>query len=123
MIAMSGEENRKMFFGERSLGFTEGYQVLLGKVPKLEDINHDGLEHSDLLKRLTLLFQKERINEGALTIYVPGMLILTFASVLPLLLEDVNRRMKDWGSEGKLNPFKEVDDVSLYFLASTCLVK
>jgi hypothetical protein len=35
--------------------------------------------------------------------------------VLPLLLEDVHRRMKDWGNEGKINPFNEVYDVHASF--------
>jgi hypothetical protein len=119
---MSGEANRKFFFGDRNLAFSEGYKILLGGIPRLEDIQHDPeSEKSDFIKRLLLLFRKERINEGALTVYFSGILILTFASVFPLLLEDINRRMKDWGSEGKLNPFNEVNDVSLYLLTSTCL--
>ena len=41
-------------------------------------------------------------------------LILTSTSVLPVLFEDVNNRMKEWGTEGKINPFSEIYDVSLY---------
>ena len=39
-------------------------------------------------------------------------LILLSAAVLPLFLEDVNLKMKDWGTEGKINPFNEIYDVS-----------
>lgn len=31
---------------------------------------------------------------------------------LPVLLGDVDHRMSEWGTEGKINPFKEVYDVS-----------
>ena len=114
---MAGEENRKVFFGDRNLDLSEGYRILLGGVPKLEDIKHTHhADTSDFIKRLLLLFRKERINEGAPTVCVSTILILTFASVFPLLLEDVGRRMKDWGSEGKMNPFNEVYDVSLHLL-------
>ena len=41
---------------------------------------------------------------------------LLFVSVIPFLLEDISRRIKDWGSEGKMNPFTEVYDVSLHLL-------
>lgn len=41
--------------------------------------------------------------------------MLLFISVLPLLLQDVDRRMKDWGTEGKINPFNEVNDVCASF--------
>ena len=42
----------------------------------------------------------------------PGHKTYILHPVLPALLEDVNRRMKDWGNEGRVNPFKEVYDVS-----------
>jgi hypothetical protein len=114
---MAGEANRKIFFNDRNLAFSEAYQTLLGGQPNLEDINHNlDTEVSAFIKRLLLLFRKERINEGAPTICVSNILILTFASVFPLLLEDVNRRMKDWGSEGKINSSNEVYDVSLHLL-------
>ena len=115
VIAMTGEANRKIFFGDRNLALSEGYRILLGGIPRLEDIDND--HHSDAperIKRLLLLLRKERINEGALTVYVSPILILTFASVFPLLLKDVSRKMKDWGVKGKMNPFIEVYDVSLH---------
>jgi hypothetical protein len=77
MIALAGEANRKVFFGDRNLSLTEGYLILFGAVPKLEDINVD--HNSDLpefMKRLLLLFRKERINEGAPTVYISTTRIL-----------------------------------------------
>ena len=63
---MAGEENRKVFFGDRNLGLSEGYQIFLGGIPRLEDINIKHVsDTSDLIKRLILLFRKERIDEGA----------------------------------------------------------
>jgi sterol 14-demethylase len=32
-------------------------------------------------------------------------------TVLPVFLDDLNKRMLGWGKEGKMNPFKEVYDV------------
>ena len=112
---MSGEENRKIFFNDRNLSLDEGYKILLGGIPNLQDIKSDySVDIPEYNKRLLLLFRKERINEGAPTVYDSTILVLTFALVFPLLLEDVDRRMKDWGSEGKMNPFNEVYDVSLH---------
>lgn len=35
--------------------------------------------------------------------------------MIPVLLEDISRQMKDWGREGAVNPFREVHDVCLFF--------
>ena len=74
---MAGEANRKVFFGDRNLGLTEGYQILMGGVPRLDDIfdNHYS-DKPELVKRLLILFRKERINEGATTVYISTILIL-----------------------------------------------
>lgn len=32
-------------------------------------------------------------------------------AALPVLLADLNNRMQEWGTEGKINPFKEVYEV------------
>ena len=119
MIATAGEANRKIFFNDRNLAVDI---TLLGGLPKVEDIDHGhNTTVPEFIKRLLLLLRKERINEGAPTVYVSTILIFTFPSVFPTLLEDVSRRMKDWGSEGKINPFNEVNDVSLHLLIPICL--
>ena len=42
---------------------------------------------------------------------------LTFLHpVLPVLFDDVHRRMNDWGNEGTINPFKELYDVNSTFI-------
>jgi sterol 14-demethylase len=94
VIAVAGEANRKIFFNDRSLGLIEGYRILVGGIPSIKHINRDTGEISELIKRLALLLRRERINE-----------------VLPALFEDVDRKMKDWGTEGKINPFNEVYDL------------
>jgi len=94
---MSGVQARKAFFNDPSLDMVEGYKILMGGAPLLEDIDLDVTKvegTSVFIKRLLLLLRKDRITE-----------------TLPVLLEDVNRRMMDWGREGRINPFKEVYDL------------
>lgn len=31
--------------------------------------------------------------------------------MIPVFLDDINRRMSEWGTEGTINPFKEVYEV------------
>ena len=112
---MAGEANRKVFFNDRNLDLS-GYRILLGGLPRLEDINMDSSLKDQVpehVKRILLLSRTERLADGAPIIpsfFLPTLISLS-TLVLPLLLEDVNRRMKDWGTEGKLNPFNEVYDV------------
>jgi len=42
----------------------------------------------------------------------PGHKTYILYPVLPALVEDVNCLMKDWGNEGRIDPFKELYDVS-----------
>ena len=67
---MSGEENRKIFFSDRGLDLTQGFQILRGGAPDLNDININGSgfkDPVDFIKRLLLLLRKERVNEGLST--------------------------------------------------------
>ena len=64
---MSGEENRKIFFNDRGLDLSEGYQILRGGVD-LKDINNNGsgvIGRANFIKVLLLLLRKERVNEGS----------------------------------------------------------
>ena len=77
MIAMAGEANRKIFFGDRNLGLSEGYRILFGAAPKLKDIVLDKhADISELNKQLLLLFRRERIDGGAPKVYVSTTRIL-----------------------------------------------
>lgn len=121
---MAGEANRKIFFNDRNLDISEGYRLFLGGIPDLQDINvntgDESLAATDFVKRVSGLLHKDRIIEGERTFIFSSLRINTFlfVAVLPLLLEDVNRKMKDWGTEGKMNPFNEVYDVCAFFILS-----
>ena len=89
----------------------------MGGIPSVKYINRDTGEVSELVKRLALLLRRERINEGTnQPMYSLAMLTSASTLVLPALFEDVDRRMKDWGTEGKMNPFNEVYDVSFHLI-------
>lgn len=66
MVAVSGEEARKVFYTEPGLDMNQGYRILMGGAPRLEDINisNDGNEDEKFIKRLQLLTRKDRITEG-----------------------------------------------------------
>ena len=114
---MAGEANRKIFFNDRSLGLSEGYRILSGAAPRIEYINRDTDESSESKKRLALLLRRERIDEGTnQPMYSLAMLTSTSALVFLTFFEDVDRKMKDWGNEGKMNPFNEVYDVSFHLI-------
>ncbi|KAG6887785.1 hypothetical protein C0995_012765 [Termitomyces sp. Mi166 len=93
VVALSGDTARKFFYNEQGLDLIEGYRMLMGGIPELSDVTAEPeqMDVSASLKTLYNLLRKERINQ-----------------FLPTLLEDVQRRMEDWGKEGVLNPFKEV---------------
>lgn len=98
VVAISGEEARKMFFNEKGLGLDEGYRILMGGAPNIDDISvqpkEGRVKDAELVKRMAVLFRKDRVVE-----------------VLPVLFDDVHRRMNDWGNEGTINPFKELYDL------------
>ncbi|KIM37022.1 hypothetical protein M413DRAFT_448749 [Hebeloma cylindrosporum] len=97
VIVVTGEQGRKIFLNDKSLDMGEGYKILSGRGPSLEDIdkNADGSHDArSFINRLLLLLRKDRV-----------------ADVLPVLLDDLHSRMLDWGTKGKINPFKEVYDL------------
>lgn len=94
VIALSGEDARKLFFSEQGLDLDDGYRLLQGGIPSLGDIDVKDGEvklDTDFMKRLLLLLHKDRIS-----------------NVLPVLLDDINRKMKYWGKEGTIDPFQDV---------------
>lgn len=97
VTAMKGEEARKAFFDSRSLNFTEGYKILMGAAPRLEDVDkslHQPEDVSWFNKQLSILMNKKRL-----------------ADVLPTLFDDVQARMEGWGKEGRMDPFKNIYDL------------
>jgi len=65
MIVMAGENNRRIFFGDKNLDLS-GYRILLGGVPNIQDIHKSSaIEENvpEFIKQLTLLLHRERVNE------------------------------------------------------------
>ncbi|GBE78810.1 hypothetical protein SCP_0200070 [Sparassis crispa] len=97
VVALSGEEARKVFFNDKRLNFNEGYRLFLGGAPQLSDINMldaDDAAIKFFYKYFQLVLTKERIM-----------------NVLPFLLDGMHKRMQIWGSKGRINPFKEIYDL------------
>ncbi|KAF7984627.1 hypothetical protein HWV62_12849 [Athelia sp. TMB] len=97
VVAMSGVEPRHVFFHDKNLAFQEGYALLMGASPKLEDIKVevDSSENvSALNKRLAKILRRDRLQD-----------------VIPTLFSDVNKRMEAWGNEGRLNPFDKINNL------------
>ena len=73
MIAMVGEENRRIFFNDRNLDLS-GYRIFLGALPNLDDdINVKTEIHNDVplfIKRLTHLLHRDRVKERTPTLCV-----------------------------------------------------
>jgi hypothetical protein len=65
VVAMHGEEARKVFFGDKGLDMGEGYRLLMGGSPRVEDLNLEAGEHGRqfFLKNLSDLFTKERLAD------------------------------------------------------------
>ncbi|KAF9477689.1 cytochrome P450 [Pholiota conissans] len=99
VVAVSGEEGRKVFHNDKYLDFTQGYQILLGGAPRLEQSSEAEWQPENMTwfnKNVAILFSKERL-----------------ADVLPSLLDDINgsimRTMPD--REGRIDPFRNVYDL------------
>ena len=120
VVAISGEEARKMFFNEKGLGLDEGYRILMGGAPNIDDISvqpkEGRVKDAELVKRMAVLFRKDRVVDGTDPTDRRIMRLNFLHPVLPVLLDDVHRRMNDWGNEGTINPFKELYDVSSIFI-------
>ena len=109
-----------MFFNEKGLGLDEGYRILMGGAPNIDDISvqpkEGRVKDAELVKRMTVLFRKDRVVDGTDPTDRRMMRLTFLHSVLPVLFDDVHRRMNDWGNEGTINPFKELYDVNSTFI-------
>ena len=106
-----------MFFSNPSLSVQEGYKLFLGGVPRIDDVDTEAPENvaSGFLRRIHFLLQQDRIAEGEHDRQSDsqGLISLTACyPVLPVLLDDLNSSLLDWGDERVVNPFDEVNDVS-----------
>ena len=70
MIALSGEENRKVFFTDRGLNLGQGYVILVGGIPTLQDVKDASRDPAGIVKRLSLLLRQESLKSGTLVFYV-----------------------------------------------------
>ena len=69
VVALTGPVARKEFFGNPKLHFEEGYRVLYGAEPDIQDVDADvDLEaaenRTEAIKRLLLLIRKERLADS-----------------------------------------------------------
>ncbi|KAF8186070.1 cytochrome P450 [Mycena galopus ATCC 62051] len=89
VVAMKGLEARKMFFNEKALDLFEGVKIFSYTGPNMRDIDVAAAEQGNqfLMKQFANL------------------------PVLPAMLKDTDALMAQWGAEGTLDPFKELNDV------------
>lgn len=71
VVALTGPIARKEFFSNPKLDFEEGYRVLFGGEPDIQDVKVEvdmaaAENRSDGIKRLLLLIRKERLAESEL---------------------------------------------------------
>ncbi|KIM87727.1 hypothetical protein PILCRDRAFT_62967 [Piloderma croceum F 1598] len=99
IVAMSGDDARKMFFHEKGLSFAQGYRLLMGGTPRWKDISEDELIVAAVF------------NKYLLKIFVTPIVREETLIVVPTLFSDINKRMDAWGVEGKINPFKSIYDL------------
>ncbi|CCO31796.1 Sterol 14-demethylase [Rhizoctonia solani AG-1 IB] len=95
VVALRGEEARKVFFSRGDFSSTQGYQLLFGGFPTTKDILKDTSDKDDqeqlsfFLRQLTPLLKNDRL-----------------AQLTPDLMSDIERNMKSWGETGKFDPFE-----------------
>ncbi|PPR06515.1 hypothetical protein CVT24_002629 [Panaeolus cyanescens] len=98
VVAVRGEEARKVFFDAKGLNFNEGYKILMGAAPLLKEINvESSLSEDDTSwfnKQILTLLNRPRLSD-----------------MLPSLMADIDRRAQLWGKEGKMDPFKNIYDL------------
>jgi len=95
VVAMHGTEARKALFGNKALNLPEGYK-LFNASPDIREVDAEKAEYSfqSFHKQLADLLSTQRL-----------------ADVIPSLLADTDRLMAGWGSEGTMDPFKELNDL------------
>jgi len=108
VIVTRSQPARAYFFGDKKLSFSEGYKILLGGAPRLEDIRVEtenvGKDISWFQNRITHLLRKERLTD-----------------LLPKLISDMDSSIGQWGREGVMDPFKDIYDVIFQLTARAAL--
>jgi len=88
VIALTGEQARKLFYTNNSLDISEGYRILQGGAPRIEDINIGEdfeLKRQEGVKRIHGLFRKERVAESSYQFPLPPCIcmVFTFSQFFP----------------------------------------
>ncbi|KAF8688520.1 Cytochrome P450, partial [Rhizoctonia solani] len=100
VVALRGEQARKVFFDKKDLSFSEGYRLLFGGGPNVKDIVADEVERNDqeslsfFLRRLSPLLRMDRL-----------------ADLTPSFMSDIERNTVNWGETGKFDPFEVIYSV------------
>ncbi|KDQ08916.1 hypothetical protein BOTBODRAFT_165277 [Botryobasidium botryosum FD-172 SS1] len=106
VIIATGEEARKIFFSEKEFSFGEGYSLLMGGVPKVDDVVARSVtkkEQSDhFRKRLVTILRKENVQ-----------------SLLPKLFSDLEKGMAAWPCSGRMDPFEDVYHLAFQLIVRT----
>jgi len=66
VVAVTGPNGRKLFFNNSSLDVSQGYKILLGGFPRIEDVPVGETDNAknNFFKSLQFIQQKDRIREG-----------------------------------------------------------
>lgn len=98
VIALTGEEGRRVFFSSPYLDIREGAKLLTGAVPRIGNVDiatEKCLESTNqFIKKINKLLNSNRLE-----------------NVLPILLEDIFTKSDTWGKDGKngrIEPFNDV---------------
>ncbi|KAF8817253.1 cytochrome P450 [Phlegmacium glaucopus] len=96
VVVLTGAESRKIFHTDKSLSLGQANLILRGVVPQIQDvgIKYDelaGEPETEFIKRLHVLQHRDRLVD-----------------LIPILLDDLNRVMKDWGNQATINPFDQM---------------
>lgn len=96
VMAVRGVDARRAFYDDKGFSFNQGYIILMGGAPRIDDIDvsNDGDDSALFVRRLSILLRKERLSD-----------------MIPVLLNDIHCRMTAWGEEGTIDPFNKVYDL------------
>ncbi|KAK5120820.1 hypothetical protein LTR85_005887 [Meristemomyces frigidus] len=115
IVAISGQESRKVFFESKALGFSEGYATLLGGSPEVKkdknpfaEANDDASFGAYFNKRLSKLMKGNELKHG-----------------LPFLLQDARTNMDKLAADasGVTDPFDSIYRTVFQFTMRTVACK
>jgi sterol 14-demethylase len=104
VIALTGEQSRKVFFNDNSLDMSEGYRILMGAAPSLNDIDISTdfeTKRQEKIKRLLTLFRKDRVAASSYKFPLSFCVVLYFRSSShpPLRFEHKNAWLEKGGED------------------------